>query len=167
VGIGKTANSKQQTAKARPAGGAVSGADPFAGAYSFRNLAVWQRAQELTDEVLDVIAALPNDRAVNVLSQQILRSASSVAANIAEGHGRYAAGAYRNHLSIARGSTTETIGWIDLLTRRRLISDADASSMLHKCAELMKMLTAKMVDLDKQTGTARGFHDERAEYDVE
>src|SRR3990172_217866 len=127
MGIGKTANSKQQTAKTGTARRATADADPFAGAYSFRNLAVWQRAQELTDDVLDVIAALPNDRATSVLSQQILRSASSVAANIAEGHGRYAAGAYRNHLSIARGSTTETIGWIDLLARRRLGAGAGAS----------------------------------------
>ncbi|TAK55153.1 MAG: four helix bundle protein [Dehalococcoidia bacterium] len=128
---------------------------------------MWQRAQELTNEVLDAIGMLPNDRASSVLSQQVLRSASSIAANIAEGHGRYAAGAYRNHLSIARGSTAETISWIDLLSRRRLLAEARTSSMLHKCAELMKMLTAKMIDLDKQTGTARGFHDERTEYDVE
>ena len=49
---------------------------------------MWQRAQELTDEILDVIATLPNDRATCVLSQQILRSSSSIAANIAVGHGR-------------------------------------------------------------------------------
>ncbi len=128
---------------------------------------MWQRAQELTDEILDVIATLPNDRATSVLSQQILRSSSSIAANIAEGHGRYAAGAYRNHLSIARGSTAETISWIDLLARRDLIGDAGASSALQKCAEIMKMVTTKMIDLDRQTRTDRAFRDERAEYDVE
>ncbi len=162
-----TANSKQQTAKAASAPNSVAAADPFANAYSFRNLAMWQRAQELTDEVLDFIAALPNDRVTSVLCQQVLRSASSVAANIAEGHGRFAAGAYRNHLSIARGSTAETISWLDLMKRRRLITATQETSALKKCAEIMKMVTAKMIDLDKQTRTDRGFRDERPEYDVE
>jgi four helix bundle protein len=128
---------------------------------------MWQRAQELTDQVLDFIAPLPADRVTNVLCQQVLRSASSVAANIAEGHGRYAAGSYRNHLSIARGSTTETVSWLDLMKRRRLITAEQERSALEKCAEIMKMVTAKMIALDKQTRTDRSFGEERGVYDVE
>ncbi len=158
-----TASSKQQTAKGPANGGAL---DPFAGAYSFRGLAMWQRAQDLTDEVLDFIASLPNDRVNGVLSQQILRSASSIAANIAEGHGRFAAGAYRNHLSIARGSAAETVSWLDLMRRRQLITPQQEHSALRKCAEIIKMVTAKMIDLDKRTNTNRSLHDEREIYDA-
>jgi four helix bundle protein len=140
--------------------------DPFLGAYSFKSLAVWQRAQELADAIIDLVEALPPTRANQILGQQILRSATSVAANIAEGHGRYAAGAYRNHLSIARGSMTETINWLDLLKRRRLISPEQESKLLATCSEVMKMLSAKMIDLDKQTRTDRSLHDERATYEV-
>jgi four helix bundle protein len=160
-----TANSKQQTAKGdRTAAAPVAAADPFAGAYTFRKLIVSQRAQELTNEVLDLITQLPTDRLTAILCQQILRSSSSIAANIAEGHGRYAAGSYRNHLSIARGSTAETISWLDLLRRRRLITGEQEASALGKCAEIMKMVTAKMIDLDKQTRTDRTFRDEREDY---
>jgi four helix bundle protein len=162
-----TTNSKEQTAKNRGAGVSSPAADPFGGAYSFRNLVMWQRAQELTDQVLDFIAPLPADRVTNVLCQQVLRSASSIAANIAEGHGRYSAGAYRNHLSIARGSCAETISWLDLMKRRRLITPEQERSALEKCAEIMKMVTAKMIALDKQTGTNRMLRDERAQYDAE
>jgi four helix bundle protein len=158
-----TANSKQQTAKS---GLGSTSADPFDGVYTFRKLAVWQRAQELTDEILDFIAALPNTRAAGVLTQQIVKSSSSIAGNVAEGHGRFAAGAYRNHLSIARGSTTETISWLDLLRRRGWISREQESSALLKCAEIMRMLTAKMKDLDQQTGTSRAFRDGEVEYEA-
>jgi four helix bundle protein len=162
-----TANSKQQTAKGGQAAAVSHDGDPFGGAYSFRNLAMWQRAQELTDQVLDFIAPLPADRVTNVLCQQVLRSASSIAANIAEGHGRFSAGVYRNHLSIARGSCAETISWLDLMKRRRLITAEQERSALEKCAEIMKMVTAKMITLDKQTGTNRSIREERATYDAE
>jgi four helix bundle protein len=161
-----TANSKQQTAK-DGRGTADSARDPFDGAYTFRNLAVWQRAQELADEILDFVAELPGTRVAGVLSQQIVKSSSSIAANIAEGHGRFAAGAYRNHLSIARGSTTETISWLDLLRRRRWITSQQEEDALTKCAQIMRMLTAKMKELDRQTGTERRFSDERAAYDAD
>jgi four helix bundle protein len=121
----------------------------------------------MTCEILDLVALLPNDRVTGVVSNQILRSASSIAANIAEGHGRYAPGAYRNHLSIARGSTEETISWIDLMARRGMIVPEQEASALRKCAELMKMLTAKMVQLSKAVSRPNALGEEPAAYDVE
>jgi four helix bundle protein len=129
--------------------------DPFGSAYTFRGLIMWQRAQELADEALDLVATLRNTRPMGVLVQQIVKASTSIGANIAEGHARYSAGAYRNHLSIARGSTAEMVSWLDLLRRRGLLPEDRQQSMLGKCAELMKMLTAKMIELDKQTGTNR------------
>ena len=127
---------------------------------------MWQRAQELADRVLAAVAHLPADRASAIVGQQTIKSATSIAANIAEGHARFSAGAYRNHLSIARGSTAETISWIDLLQRRSLITEDEAAVLLGLCAELMKMLTAKMIELEKQTGTTRVLRDEAEEYIV-
>jgi four helix bundle protein len=156
-----TAKGKEQTARAALGS---SSKDPFDGYYTFRKLVMWQRAQELADRVLSIVAVLPADRPSAILGQQIVRSATSIAANIAEGHARYSPGAYRNHLSIARGSTAETISWIDLLVRRRLIGDDEATELLGLCAELMKMLTAKMIELERQTGTTRVLRDEIDEY---
>jgi four helix bundle protein len=157
-----TASSKQQTAKP----GAAERADPFDGVYTFRRLAVWERAQQLSTSVFRLSRGLPNDRATSVLVQQLLRSSTSIAANIAEGHGRYSAGAYRNHLSIARGSTNETISWIDLLKRAGLISQDQERELLRLCAEVMRMLTSKMKQLDQQSGTPRMVREEPPEYAV-
>ncbi len=132
--------------------------------YSFRDLAVWQKAQELSLVVLHVVRALPGDRASMILGQQLLKSATSIAANIAEGHGRFAAGAYRNHLSIARGSGNETLSWLDLLRRGGYISPEREEELMRRCDEILRMISAQMIELDRQTGSAKAFRDVQEEY---
>jgi len=148
--------------------------DPFADVYMFKKLSLWQKAQDLAEAVLDLVATLPNDRTTTVLMQQIVRSSTSIAANIAEGHGRFTLAAYRFHLSVARGSTAETISWVDLLKRRGLISGAQESALMNALAQLMRLISAKMIDLDarinaasSRTRGARALHDERGAYVVD
>jgi four helix bundle protein len=135
--------------------------------YSFKTLLSWQKAQVLLLEVMQMLKTIPNDREFAVFAQQIVRSSSAIGANIAEGHGRYSAGAYRNHLSIARGSTAETISWLDVLRRAGYISDEIEARLVALCEEIMSLVSAKMIQLDKATRTDRSIRDEREEYIVD
>jgi four helix bundle protein len=83
-----------------------------------------------------------------VLIRQIVASATSIGANIAEGHGRYTPGAHRHHLSIARGSAAETDSWLDLLRRAEWITVEDEALLHTECREIMAILTSKMRMLD-------------------
>jgi four helix bundle protein len=136
--------------------------------YSFRKLILWQKAQGLALEIVKIAAALPNDRVASVLARQIVRSASSVSANIAEGHGRYSLAAHRNHLSIAKGSACETDGWLDLLHRAGYL-DAKVETRLHEsCLEIVRMLTSKILDLERrERDSGRKVRENRQEYVVE
>jgi four helix bundle protein len=117
--------------------------------YSYRNLIVWQRAQELSLAIMNIVQRIPRTWANAVIVRQIVASTTSIGANIAEGHGRFALGAHRNHLSIARGSAAETDSWLDLLRRSNWIS-ADEEAPLHEeCEQIMAMLTSKMRELDR------------------
>ena len=118
-------------------------------AYSYRNLLLWQKAQALALEVIRLVARLPRDQTTQVIGRQIVGSAGSIAANIAEGHGRYSLAAHRNHLSIAKGSACETDGWVDLLHRAGFTDAASQSSLHDSCDELIRMLTAKIVQLER------------------
>lgn len=136
------------------------------GVYSYRNLILWQKAQDLTLEVVKIAGRLPNDRAASILARQIIASASSIAANVAEGHGRYSLAAHRNHLSIAKGSACETDGWLDLLRRTGYL-DGQTEERLHQaCLEIIRMLTAKMLDLEKkERSTLKTVREEGVTYD--
>ncbi|HYM15693.1 MAG TPA: four helix bundle protein [Dehalococcoidia bacterium] len=132
--------------------------------HDFRNLEVWRKAQDLAVAVLVLIKPLPSDRATAVLVQQVVKSATSVGANVAEGHGRFAAGAYRNHLSIARGSANETVHWLDLLCRAGYITEAQRRPLDAMCDEILRMVSAQMIELDRQTGNGKAFREERGSY---
>jgi four helix bundle protein len=62
--------------------------------YSFRNLVLWQKAQQLAEEVVAVVAGLPPGPVSAVVGRQLLAAASSIGANVAEGHGRFSLAAH-------------------------------------------------------------------------
>lgn len=130
--------------------------------YHFRNLILWQRAQELAHDVIQLTKRLPQNWAHAVIARQIIASATSIGANIAEGHGRFSPGAHRNHLSIARGSTAETDSWLDLLRRQGVLSTEEEEQLHNRCDQLIAMLTTKMnlleadsLDSDRRTKEER------------
>jgi len=133
--------------------------------YSFRNLILWQKAQALTLDIVKLVGPLPNDRVAPVIARQVVRSASSIAANIAEGHGRFTYAAHRNHLSIAKGSACETDGWLDLLRRAGYLTQEAESSLHAACVELIRMLTAKILDIERREWAGgKKIREESAEY---
>ena len=121
-------------------------------AYSYRNLIVWKKAQDLAFEIIKLTRTARREPASDVLIRQVIRSASSVAANIAEGHGRYTPRAHANHLSIAKGSACETDSWLDLMERSNVITPEDEERLHRACLELIAMLTSRMRELERQPG---------------
>ena len=75
-------------------------------AKSFRDLAVWQRAMQLTIAVYRLTRDFPRDE-IYGLTSQVRRSATSIPSNIAEGQGRLSVGEFKQFLGIARGSNFE------------------------------------------------------------
>jgi four helix bundle protein len=105
---------------------------------TFRQQVLWRKAQDFAAAVAELVVALPRDRATDVIANQVLRAASSIPANIAEGYGRYSQAAYRNHLSIARGSAAEYESWLDLLLRRRYLTEATFQPLLVQLDEVQE-----------------------------
>jgi four helix bundle protein len=114
---------------------------------AFYSLVVWQKAQDLAARIAEVVDDLPRARSAENLGNQAVRSAASVPANIAEGYGRYSEAAYRQFLSIARGSLYETESTIDLFERPRYVSEDVASSLIDDAEGVARLITATMKPL--------------------
>jgi len=79
-----------------------------------------------------------------VLSKQILRSGTSIGANIEEANQAQSKMDFIHKLSIALKESAETNYWIRLLRDSKLIEPKLAESFLTDCEELQKILTASI-----------------------
>jgi len=79
-----------------------------------------------------------------VLSKQILRSGTSIGANIVEGNRGQSKSDFINKLAISLKEADETEYWLNLLRDGHFITAAQAESLLSDCRELQKMLTASI-----------------------
>jgi four helix bundle protein len=132
--------------------------------YSYRNLDVWNMAQEFAVAIIRLARRLPRDVAGREMARQLSRSAGSIGANIAEGHGRYTLGAYRNHLSIAKGSASEVDSWIDLLRRLEDITPEEEGPLHRQAVSLLRILTAKIKALEEKERAFEGTREMRPDY---
>lgn len=114
----------------------------------FRRSILWQKAQTFAADITTLVRDLPRDRAADAIGTQLMRSGASIAANIAEGYGRFSQAAYRSHLSIARGSAFETESWLDLLERQNYIATDVATALIAQGTKLQKPITARMKTLN-------------------
>jgi len=107
----------------------------------FRDLRVWQKAMDLAVVVYGITGRFPRDERFGLVSQA-RRAAVDVASDIAEGHGRFTPGEFRNLLSCARGSLNEVETDFEIAYRLTYVSQADRTAILDSTDEVARMLTA-------------------------
>lgn len=107
----------------------------------FENLRVYQLAERLADEIWNVVLDW-KVVAKNTVGIQIIRSADSIGANIAEGSGRASDKDYKRFLCIARASLYETRHWLRRAYKRNLLSNMQVNSLSQITEELTLKLNA-------------------------
>jgi four helix bundle protein len=117
---------------------------------SYRDLEVWQKAMDLVVESYRVTSLFPKSETYG-LSSQIQRSAASVPANIAEGHGREHLGDYLHHLSVANGSLMELETHIIVAGRLNYVRQEHVDGVLKMTGEVGRMLAGLIRSLKKKS----------------
>ena len=74
------------------------------------------------------------------LSKQLLRSGTSIGANVAEAQQAQSRADFISKLSIALKETTETKYWLRLLSATDYLSHSEFDSIVSDCAEIEKLL---------------------------
>ncbi len=106
---------------------------------TYKELVVWQRAIELVSEVYKVAKQLPKSEQFILISQMV-RSAISIPANMAEGWGRNYKIEFIRFLNIAYGSSTELE--THLIIAKREYSKVNYEKIEKLNLEIKKMLTS-------------------------
>lgn len=85
------------------------------------------------------------DKGERVMSKQVLRSGTSIGANITEGHYAASRADFINKYVIAEKEAAETRYWLNLLMRSGyLASDSTTQSLINDCTELLRLLVASI-----------------------
>jgi four helix bundle protein len=115
----------------------------------FENLKVYQLAEKLANEIWNMVQNW-DYFAKDTIGKQIVRSADSIGANIAEGNGRYNTQDNQRFVKIAKGSLYETIHWLRLARYRQLITDEQVKIIKPIIDELSPKLSAYLNSLNKK-----------------
>ena len=108
---------------------------------NFENLEIYILAEQLADRIWDIVIKW-NYLAQDTVGKQLIRSADSVGANIAEGSGRGSEQDYRRFIRIARGSLNETRHWLRRAFRRKLLTENQVKTLTPVIEELTPKLNA-------------------------
>ena len=117
--------------------------------FAFEKLAVYQKSVDFADRVASLTEQFP--RGYGFLVDQLNRASLSVAANIAEGNGRFTKPDRRNFFGIARGSVQECVPLLELAERRSLITHDRHGQLKADLEEIAKMLSGLINGLDKRS----------------
>ena len=108
---------------------------------SYKELIVWQRADELASKIFDLTDKFPRIYLYD-LTSQLRRAVLSIPTNIAEGCASFHSGEFLQFLNVARRSLSETQYLIDFANRRRLISNEELGKLEVTAEEISKMLNS-------------------------
>lgn len=117
---------------------------------NFENLRVYQLSEKLADEIWKIAIGW-NVFAKDTVGKQVVRSADSVGANIAEGSGRGSYQDNRRFVRTARGSLNETQHSLRRAYRRKLLTQAQ----VNKLKPLIDNLAPQLNSYLKSIGSSR------------
>lgn len=125
----------------------------------FTQLKVWKKAFELTSDIYKITTPFPAFETY-AMKSQIIRSVSSIAANIAEGNGQLYKKKEINFYNNALGSATETKNWLLIALDQNYITQEQFNNLDAKLTEIIKMLIgcikrvqADMKDIESSTNS--------------
>jgi len=99
------------------------------------------RTFDFAQEILNIADELPQNYRCDVLRRQLIKSGTSIGANIEEADGAITKKDFANKMVIARKEARETYYWLRLLSERYIKKDKVVSSLV-ECKELISILSA-------------------------
>ncbi|EKD91223.1 MAG: hypothetical protein ACD_30C00039G0030 [uncultured bacterium] len=102
---------------------------------------------------LDIIAladTLPNKRSAWIITDQLIRSATSVGANLVEARASSSRLEYKKFYEIALKSSNETKYWLGLLRDAHLADEKVINKLLEEITEISNMLAAGVIKLKQK-----------------
>ena len=101
-----------------------------------------ERTFRLARGILDLVDHLPNGNKGWEIGRQLIRSGTSVGANVREADHAQTAMEFVRCCSISRRESSETQYWLELCVASNLLDSKDAGKWIKECDEITRVLAA-------------------------
>lgn len=108
-----------------------------------------ERTFKFSIDIIKLASEFPNKKTYWIISDQLVRSATSIGANIIEAQGSSSKKEFINFYHIALKSSKETVYWLQLLEESELIKKDKISKFTAECIEISKILTASILTMKR------------------
>jgi four helix bundle protein len=112
----------------------------------FRDM-IEKRVYNFALDIIKFVDQLPKGQVSHVIGEQLLRSATSIGANVVEAQGAASRKDYANFFSHALKSANETKFWLSLLQDSGKADKASVEKLLKETVELAKILATSILSL--------------------
>jgi len=120
----------------------------------YRELKVWQKAHKVTLDSIELLKNVPDQSGLGGIVDQVIRAASSIGANIAEGSSSRKGKEFIRYLEIALRSATELDNWLQILKDSDEIKKHLDIAKVHELEsiniEVLKMLIKLIESVEKK-----------------
>ncbi|PIY96703.1 MAG: hypothetical protein COY66_03365, partial [Candidatus Kerfeldbacteria bacterium CG_4_10_14_0_8_um_filter_42_10] len=106
-----------------------------------KDLDIWKKAFAFSLMIFDLCKKISYNQVNKTLINQIIRSVTSIAGNIAEGCGAPTKRDFINYLNHARKSAIETDNWLLFIFNTNKVSKHSKELLKGKSVEIIKILT--------------------------
>ena len=132
---------------------------------NYQDLMFYQKARQVVKDIDDLIKIWPKTMQAQEISRQLFRSATSVGANIAEGHGRHQGPEYIHYLIIiiAHGSANETEHWLQTALDCMLGPKEKIAELSKLNNEVIRMIAGSISTIRSKQGT-KNIREDQADY---
>ena len=111
---------------------------------------ITKRAYDFGLNVIRLTDHLPNKRSAWIITDQLIRSATSIGANLVEGRAASSRLEFKRFYEIALKSSNESGYWLKLLKDAGLATDVKVKPLFDEGTELSRMLAAGVIALKRK-----------------
>jgi len=106
-----------------------------------------ERCFKFSLDIIAIVDTLPNKRSAWVIADQLIRSATSIGANLVEARASSSRLEFKKFYEIALKSANETKYWLNLLKETKLANSVRITELLAEVTEISNMLGAGVIKL--------------------
>ena len=102
------------------------------------------KAKDFAVEIINMCKAIKEKKRESVLTNQLMRSGTSIGANIHESKYAHGTADFISKMQIALKECYESEYWLELLNRTGYIDDMQYKSIINNCGQIRRMLISSI-----------------------